>query len=264
MVELQSIFDRLVETEHKWLSSPFLSNYVLDENNNVRTFEVPGRPEKTQEESSDRTKRRKISDLAEIANTELFVKAASSRASLSPGRSDLAEILELSTKEPARGKEKIQSSCSTPVRLSNEEALSLKVNCDLSDQQWQMIRNAAKSNTADIFPSLKELRSKKAECLPKDLVVTETTAKCSLQSMVDHTVSRILDMNMEELKREDSDELSGVFYFKSGFDGASSQSVYNQKFEEIDQETAIQHEETLFQTSISPLQLGMTHFSIFL
>ena len=42
---------------------------------------------------------------------------------------------------------------------------------------------------------------------------------------------------------------------KMGFDGASSQSIYNQRYEETDLSIAALNEESLFQTAIVPLKL---------
>ena len=47
----------------------------------------------------------------------------------------------------------------------------------------------------------------------------------------------------------------GILYLKVGFDGASSQSIYKQKFEETDLHEEVQNEESLFQTAIVPLKL---------
>ena len=48
---------------------------------------------------------------------------------------------------------------------------------------------------------------------------------------------------------------TGIFYIKAGFDGASSQSIYNQQYKETDLGSAISSEESLLQTSIVPLKL---------
>ena len=48
---------------------------------------------------------------------------------------------------------------------------------------------------------------------------------------------------------------SGTFYLKGGFDGASSQSIYKQKYEDTDLTMAISNKESLFQTAIVPLKL---------
>ena len=49
--------------------------------------------------------------------------------------------------------------------------------------------------------------------------------------------------------------ISGTFYLKGGFDGASSQSIYKQKYEETDLSMAMSNEESLFQTALVPLKL---------
>ena len=81
-----------------------------------------------------------------------------------------------------------------PVRMTVEEALSLKMQCDLSDDQYQMIRNASLVQNADIYPTLKEIFREKNKCYPDGTIISETSAVCSLQNMFNHTLSRILDL----------------------------------------------------------------------
>ena len=56
--------------------------------------------------------------------------------------------------------------------------------------------------------------------------------------------------------------VAGILYVKLGMDGASSQSIYNQKYENTDLEEAIPNEESLFLTSITPLKLVMNEKDI--
>ena len=47
------------------------------------------------------------------------------------------------------------------IRMKTQEALALKVHADLSDDQYQMIRNSAKAQNADIYPTLHEIFDEK-------------------------------------------------------------------------------------------------------
>ena len=58
----------------------------------------------------------------------------------------------------------------------------------------------------------------------------ETTAEVPLQDMLNHTLSRILELSGDQLGQEEQGK-EGVLY---GFDGASSQSIYKQRFDETD------------------------------
>ena len=184
-----------------------------------------------------------------------------SRAKNSPGYDTLGKVFKEAIYDPVNTKNCIENSEKMPVMMKNEEALALKVQCNLSDNQYQMIRNAAKKQHANIFPPLHHIQTVKPNCYPNDTVVTETSAHCSLQSLVDHTASRIIQMPGPNGKLSDiirsSDQsatCSGTFYFKAGMDGASSQSVYNQKFEHTNLSEGIKNEESLFQSALVPLK----------
>ena len=114
-----------------------------------------------------------------------------------------------------------------PVQMVPETALALKVHCNLSDDQYQMIKNASKAQFADIYPSLHKIFDIKQKCYPEDLQITETSAQCSLQNMVNHTLSRILVVSEDNLQSltDPAQVLHGTLFLKAGFDGASSQSI---------------------------------------
>ena len=45
--------------------------------------------------------------------------------------------------------------------MKTEDALSLKIQCDLSDEQYQIIRNSSIIYNADIYPSLHEIKNER-------------------------------------------------------------------------------------------------------
>ena len=49
---------------------------------------------------------------------------------------------------------------------------------------------------------------------------------------------------------------------KAGMDGASSQSVYNQRFDDTDLATGVENEKSLFQTAIVPLKLEIGDITV--
>ena len=119
-----------------------------------------------------------------------------------------------------------------------------------------MIRNSSKDHNADIYPSLHTILEEKNKCYPSQIEFTETSAKCNLQQMCEHTLSRVIKMVDFDKIQSDEADLSGTFYLKCGMDGASSQSIYMQKFETTDLGSVeASSEETLFQTAIVPLKL---------
>ena len=91
-----------------------------------------------------------------------------------------------------------------------EDALALKVHCNLSDDQYQMIKNASMAQNADIYPSLHNIFEAKQNCYPKDLEITETSAKCSLKNLVDHTLRRIFQVSEVKMKFASITESHGM------------------------------------------------------
>ena len=267
-------FERLVKNEEAWLSKPLYDDLVLivpsakdkagGENGNeggdtgtgVKLTSEGGRPVKNWEDCSDRTKRRKVSVLTESNPTSLLAKAAASRSKNSPGMRDLGAVIKQAIPDPAKARKSIEVN-KEPIMMSEEEALALKIQCDLSDSQYQMLRNSSMKQNADIYPPLLRILSAKSACYPSDVEVNETSSRVSLQSMLDHTLRRILEMKSEDLKSVG--QVVGKLYMKLGMDGASSQSVYNQKFEETDLQEGASNEESLFMTAVTPLKLGINN-----
>ena len=80
---------------------------------------------------------------------------------------------------------------------------------------------------------------------PENQEIKETSAKITLQSMLDHTVTRILETCLDKIGQL-RDNSVGTLHIKAGMDGASSQSIYHQKFDETDLEEGQHNEESLF------------------
>ena len=75
------------------------------------------------------------------------------------------------------------------------------------------------------------------------------SAKCSLQSMLNHTATRII--SMIDLSESYKVELNGILYVKIGFDGASSQSIYKLKFDSHKFNEESKKEDSLFSNCTS-------------
>ncbi|XP_047138746.1 uncharacterized protein LOC105845062 [Hydra vulgaris] len=194
-------FEGLIKQEEHWLECD-------NKDTNPESTLKGGRPEKKWAEYSLRTKRRKVSSLAKIHTTEELSEAVILHAKSSPGKSYLGKKIKLLSENK---NETNQSDKHQPIMMSADQALSLKIHCDLSDLQCQMIRNSSLVQNANIYPPLKTILESKADCYPKDLLITETSANCNLQNMVNHTLSRILKLNFELLQNLDKTVTHGVF-----------------------------------------------------
>ena len=146
-----------------------------------------------------------------------------------------------------------------PKMISPETALALISSCGLSQDDYQTIKNVAKTHHANIFPSYHKVLEAKKQCYPENIQINETTAQQPLQYLLEHTTKRLVSVN--EIKETifgktepgtDSNVL-GVdleLSCKWGFDGATGQSQYKQRF--LDD---ISDDKSLFSVMLVPLEL---------
>lgn len=87
--------------------------------------------------------------------------------------------------------------------------------------------------------------------------MTESSAEVPLQSLLNHTVSRIAESQIEVLSSfHKSDSVVNLqMFYKWGADGSGSQSNYNQHFESNNSHHTQHDDSSLFTTSIVPLQM---------
>ena len=98
--------------------------------------------------------------------------------------------------------------------------------------------------------------------------MTETSASTSLKGMFNHTLTRILTFtecqDSMRMFAEIGGRFKGLLHFKGGFDGASSQSVYKQKYTDTNIGEAQVNEQSLFQTAVVPLKLTIMNKNVWL
>ncbi|KYN09488.1 hypothetical protein ALC57_18393 [Trachymyrmex cornetzi] len=135
---------------------------------------------------------------------------------------------------------------------TENEALALIINCRLSVDQYQTLRICAKDRCANIYPNYHKLLDTKALCYPENIIITEKSAEVRLQSLLDHTVSRLANVCRPVLDSINPLLLQRTeLLLKWGFDGSSGQSQYQQKFFENVEFS----DNNLFATWLVPLQL---------
>lgn len=91
-------------------------------------------------------------------------------------------------------------------------------------------------------------------CRPDDFTISDTKAEVSLQSLLDHTASRLVHLHAEVVENimedQGTDFLMAELILSYGFDGSSGQANYKQKYMEgkcLDS--------NLFATTVTPLRL---------
>lgn len=209
-----------------------------------------GRPKKSFNELSVITKRQNAKKLLEQFSIEElgFTLAKNFK---SRGYSDAAKLLNNLIATPDIGSEyfKLKRKQQDVINYTPDEALALSVDMKLSKRQYQLMYVGGKKRNTRIYPSYGQVLKAKKRCYPSDQVtrITEMGFKIDLQALLDITAQRLIETLPIQLN-ESTTKLRLIT--KWGFDGASSQSQYKQKFEDPNGDDS-----SIFITSLVPIVL---------
>jgi len=237
-----------------WLETVF--NLPL---NNIPTNieqKKTGRPLKEFSECSERTKRQKVLPLVKSYSSPELVLALSTKFQKS-GQRSASLLLNDSLTSPTRAI-KIRNVVNNVdhnkiIPYTANEALAFLIDNKLTKQQYLNIRLGAKKKNCDIYPPYSSILEAKKKCYPDDLHISESNCSVPMQSLVDHTVHRIFEI--ETVKSMQIKENMNHFemLYKWGCDGSSGQAQYKQNFN--DGATSLITDHDLFMFSIVPIQL---------
>lgn len=110
------------------------------------------------------------------------------------------------------------------------KTLAMIKDVGLSRNQYETLRAHLKiiKGTKVLVP-YKQLETGKQQCYPANIEISEQGASVDLQSLLDHTASRIIEtLPKEDLKKFDGEEL--ILSGKWGLDGASGQQTFKQNW----------------------------------
>lgn len=237
--------DIFLKNNDKWLdgtvSLPFYKHQKFS-----------GRPSKSFEDCSNRSKRRKTEELRkEHSVSELtFAAQMSLRAG---GNSNASTVI----RNMVSSSDKVFESQAENSRrqkikdiqpLTVEQSLSVFINANLTRKQYNIIRNASPK----VYPCYSLLQKAKEKCYPKKDAyrVTESCSEIKLQDILDHTATRLceyLDEVLESIPMQERTNLELIS--KWGCDG-SQQHTFKQKFEDSTGNDAY-----IFQSSFVPIRL---------
>lgn len=224
----------------------FTSTHMRKRNNqNSNTSNVNqnkkciGRPKSVYENSSDRTKRRRIQELRSSYNAEEIAVANSRNKNIE----------------------------SLPIKkVANDNLLNITLamymDLRLSRATYETLReyNLLMFDSKN-YPPYDKIRSTKENCYPQNIEVSEYGASVKLQSLLDHTVHRIIESSLTSeftIKNGEEFMLDG----KWGMDGASGQQTFKQKWASNDSVTEFEEysfeemsDKSIFMVSFVPLQI---------
>lgn len=234
-----------------WLTKNIdLTTFVCQRNKSM-PVKTGGRPEKDFKDCSDRTKEKKAKELLTATDENMLFKAAEMKLRSHGKRVSATIVKELFVSSPERGSQikRRRKSAEQSLSLSPEQSLAMIVDLGLSTHQYKLLRQYAMSINSKIFPSYDPVRISKCACYPDAIIVTESYAEVRLQSLIDHTISRLC-MTLEEVFERIPEYLYDVqIIIKWGCDGAQH-NKYKQKFKE---ETA--SDGNLFSISMVPIEI---------
>lgn len=213
----------------------------------------PGRPQQMFSKLSEGSKRRKTKDLRSADLKELGY--ATQMNLRKTGEVEASKIVKVLTRSPRRAKTysaAIKKSAAdkdkeVSTKLVHLRALFMYVEAGLTQAQYEVVRDS----NPGYYPCYSILNKLKKECYPEIHRITETCAEVRVQSLMDHTIKRLLLHLGEEVLKQltIAEKKSLVLISKWGCDG-SQQTQHKMKFEnETDSDGNI------FQSSVVPLQL---------
>lgn len=249
----------------RWRKSGFSRSNFYNQNSswvkNKLNFENPnynekqttaqGRPPKKFNESSERSKRRKVKDLAVTSEADLIQRTHIYNLKKQDGMEQETKIIKaLKSASPDRLSNLVKS-LSTPQEIKNfseDEALALFLDLGLSQRKYNLLRLALKMKNIHVLPSYRKILAAKVQIIPKPTIVSTLSASTPLQSLLDKTAERIL-MTLDEETIEGLCDTHFVLVSKWGCDGSSGQSVYKQRI------SAGISDEYMFMASVVPLRI---------
>lgn len=176
-----------------WINADFVVELETDKKN--------GRPFSVEfEEGSTSTKRRKLITIEENYS-ETEIQEAFLHMLRRSGRKNVANDIKKLLSLPVTDVENDTSI--TP--FTAVEALALFEEAKLTKAQYHLIHIQARNRNADIFPPYKNLSEVKKQCCPDKMIITEKGVKFPTQSIIDHTVTQLLEdpsINLPDMNRK--------------------------------------------------------------
>lgn len=189
-----------------------------------------GRPKKSFEQLSLVSKRRKVSKIRSELSTQELVLAVE-KSFKADGFLDASKLVSIISESPELATDFMQSYKKQLVtkKYTADEALALMIDIGLSARQYIVMYEGSKKKNCSLYPPYHQVAAAKNNCYPpKDSIkISDIGFSVDLQSILDLTAKRLI----QTLTLPSSQQNAKLrLISKWGFDGASSQSQYKQKF----------------------------------
>lgn len=194
---------------------------------------------------------------------------AAKTALRSEGQNDLAFVIEEAGKSPGRAAkirrlsgvaesldEAPRRNISLPSKISAEDGLVHLFQTDQTRDAYIETRVISKSHGADIWPPYADIQAAKKDCRPSNVKYEETAVVVPLSDRLRHNDERLIKIfatRFETLLQDigDGGTLDVEAEEKIGFDGATGNAIYNQRFSLENRDAS---DSSLLSTCVVPLQ----------
>lgn len=252
------IHDRLIKNHHNWLNEEFKVGNMQRELKTPRKVVVPGRPKKDFGSASLRSKQRSVQTLVKHHSPEQLSFATESSLVRS-GKRKAAKVMKLAVESSPRSLKRMQQSKSTThscTPYTAVEALALIVDTSMTKEDYIKVQKGAKARGANIYPAYNQIFKIKQTCYPENITVSESEARIPLQNLLDHTVTRLFEVQQEVFSLHLPPEVYEVnVYYKWGLDGSGGHSLYKQHFTDNPKHS----DSNIILSTIVPLEMSIFH-----
>lgn len=222
--------DRLIKNHMSWLDGEFnvppnQCSQTPKKNSNT------GRPKKNFGISSLRSKQRSVQSLVKHNSPEQLSFAAESSL-VKSGKRKTAKVIKIALESSPRSLKKMQDSRVISYSLYTPvEALALIVDTIMTKEDYIKVQRGAKAKGANIYPAYNQILQIKLTCYPLNIYVSEIEARILVQSLLDHTIKRLFEVQQEVISLHlPADVFVIDVYYKWGLDGSGGHSISKQHF----------------------------------
>ena len=211
-----------------------IKNPVISEPQKRSSSELPsvmGAPKKPFLESSTSSQYNQINKIEATSDSGIAITRAAAKKLRSEGRKDDCDVINAIASTSGLGtKIKAALSKPEPISMTGDEGLAYMIRMNMTTAQYQEQRNEGNDRNSGFIPCYKRVKESMNSALPSNIEYREDEVVVSIQDVLNHQISRLLDQEMVDrlvdLKTSEP-EMEVILYYKYGADGNSGNSQYS-------------------------------------